>query len=44
MLNGRIYDNETITVTLPDDITLDDFNGVSVWCELFSINFGDAMF
>lgn len=43
-LNGRVYNNETITVTLPDDITLDDFNGISVWCELFFINFGDATF
>jgi len=34
MLNGRIYNNETITLTLPADVTLDDFNGISVWCEL----------
>jgi len=44
MLNGRIYDNETIIVPLPDDITLDDFNGVSVWCELFFVSFGEATF
>ena len=44
MLNGRIYDNETLLVTLPDDITLDDFNGISVWCDLFFVNFGDARF
>ncbi len=43
-LNGRIYSNETIRVTLPDDLTLDDFNGISVWCDLFSANFGDARF
>lgn len=44
MLNGRQYNNETLTIPLPDNITLDDFNGVSVWCDLFSINFGDARF
>jgi len=43
-LNGRIYDNETITLTLPADVTLNDFNGISVWCELFFVNFGDATF
>ena len=43
-LNGRSYNSETITVTLPDDITLDDFNGVSVWCDIFFANFGDATF
>jgi len=43
-LNGRVYDNETIRVTLPDDLTLDDFDGVSVWCDIFSANFGDARF
>jgi len=44
MLNGRVFDNETITLTIPDNLTLDDFNGVSVWCDIFSANFGDAQF
>ena len=44
MLNGRVWNGETITITLPDDITLDDFNGVSVWCDIFNANFGDATF
>lgn len=42
-LNGRPYNNETITLTLPDDLTLDDFNSVSVWCVPFSASFGDAL-
>ena len=42
LLNGRVYNGDTITLTLPDGVTLDDFNSVSVWCDLFSINFGDA--
>jgi len=41
-LNGRPYDNETIQLTLPDNLTLDDFNGISVWCVPFFANFGDA--
>ncbi|MEM7257530.1 MAG: DM13 domain-containing protein [Pseudomonadota bacterium] len=44
VLNGRTYNNETLMVSLPDNITLDDFNGISVWCDLFSVNFGDARF
>ena len=36
------YINETITLTIPDNLTLDDFNGLSVWCIPFNISFGDA--
>ncbi len=43
-LNGRPYVNETITLTIPDNLTLDDFNGISVWCVPFFANFGDARF
>jgi len=43
-INGRQFNNETVILTLPDNITLNDFNGVSVWCDIFSANFGDAMF
>ncbi len=42
MLNGRPYNDETITLTIPDNLTLDDFNGLSVWCVPFNANFGDA--
>jgi len=43
-LNGRStpYVNETITLTIPDNLTLDDFNGLSVWCIPFAVSFGDA--
>lgn len=44
LLNGRVFENETFTVTLPDGLTLDDFNGISVWCEPFNASFGDARF
>jgi len=43
-LNGRPFVDETITLTIPDNLTLDDFNGISVWCVPFSANFGDAQF
>ena len=42
-LNGRRFNGETITLTLPDDLTLDDFNTVSVWCIPFAVSFGDAV-
>lgn len=41
-LNGRTYNGDTIRFELPTGVTLDDFNGVSVWCELFGIDFGSA--
>jgi len=43
-LSGRAFDNETIILTLPNNLTLDDFNGLSVWCDIFFVSFGDVMF
>lgn len=43
-INGRPYVNETITIDLPNGVTLNDFDGISVWCFVFDINFGDAIF
>lgn len=42
--DGTDYSNETITLNLPEGKTLDDFNSISVWCEEFSVNFGDISF
>lgn len=42
LLNGRRYTGDTIMLTIPEGLTLDDFNGISVWCIPFSANFGDA--
>lgn len=42
-LNGRRFSGETIRLTIPENLTLDDFNGISVWCIPFSANFGDAV-
>ncbi len=43
-LRGTVFNGETITLTLPDGLTLDDFNGLSVWCVPFFADFGDARF
>ena len=38
------YTNETITIPLPANITLDDFDGISVWCIPVRTSFGDGAF
>ena len=43
-LNGQVYDNATITLQLPQGKTLDNLNGLSVWCADFNANFGDVTF
>ncbi len=43
-LNGRRYNNETLILNLPDGVTLDDFDGLSVWCDIFFASFGDVAF
>lgn len=42
--NGVEYNNETITLTLPANKTLDDIEYLSVWCVDFDVNFGDLQF
>lgn len=43
-LNGRSWQNETLTLVIPEGKSLDDFDSVSVWCFDFNANFGDAFF
>ena len=38
------YAGESLTFTLPEGTTLDDLDGVSIWCVPVGINFGDARF
>ncbi len=38
------YTNETITATLPSGKTLDDLDGISVWCVPVGASFGDGLF
>lgn len=42
--NGADYVDQTITLKLPNNKTLDDLDYLSVWCEEFLINFGDLQF
>lgn len=44
MLSGQRWVNDTLLLNIPEGMTLDDFNSLSVWCERFGINFGDAFF
>lgn len=41
---GTPYSNGSLTVQLPVDKTLDDLDGVSVWCVAASFSFGDGLF
>ena len=43
-LNGQVYENATITIKLPANKTLDNLNGLSVWCIDFAANFGEMEF
>ncbi len=43
-INGRSYTDAAITLRLPIDKTLDDFNSLSVWCADFRISFGELLF
>jgi len=38
------YDNEELTISLPNGVTMDDFEHISIWCVSVSENFGDATF
>ena len=40
---GRRFDGEDYTVRIPEDRSLDDLNGVSVWCVAVGANFGHAL-
>ena len=43
-LESREYKDETITLTLPEGITLSDVKNISAWCHAYSVNFGEAVF
>jgi len=36
------YSDDTLEITLPDGVTLDDFDSVSIWCVSVDVSFGDA--
>lgn len=43
-LFGTPLNNINLTVTLPEDRTLDDLDGISVWCAIVGTSFGDGLF
>jgi hypothetical protein len=38
------YVDEMLTITLPEGLSLSDFNSVSIWCVAVGSSFGDGMF
>lgn len=38
------YDHVTLSFQLPADVTLDDFDGISVWCVAVGVSFGHGTF
>lgn len=43
-LNGQLWVNDTVRLPIPDNVTLDDFDSLSVWCSDVNANFGDVFF
>ena len=43
-LLGQRFEGGTLTLTLPEGRTLDDLDGVSVWCVPVGVSFGDGLF
>jgi hypothetical protein len=43
LLRAGGYEAETLTLTLPDEVSLDDFDSISVWCVTVGVSFGDAV-
>ena len=44
LLTGTVFNDDEIILKLPNGKTLDDLNGLSVWCIDFKANFGDLTF
>ncbi len=43
-LLGQTFSDATVTLTLPAGKSLDDVDGIAVWCADVSVSFGDGMF
>ena len=43
-LFGQVFENDTLTVTLPEGTTFDDVDRLSIWCVPVRISFGDGIF
>ncbi len=44
LLRAGGYTDETMTLTLPDGVTLSDLDGLSVWCVDVGVDFGSGTF
>ena len=44
LLNPAGWNGKTVRFTLPDDRSMDDLDGVSVWCVPVGVDFGSGMF
>ena len=42
-LAGTTFENQTLTVQLPTNKTLDNLNGISIWCSDVGVSFGDSL-
>ncbi|WP_435624421.1 DM13 domain-containing protein [Flagellimonas sp.] len=43
-IQGRRFEDETLSVFLPEGTTLDEINSISIWCFQFNIDFSSASF
>jgi mono/diheme cytochrome c family protein len=44
LVRSEPYDGETVTLTVPEGHTLDEIDGLSVWCIAVGVSFGDGEF
>jgi mono/diheme cytochrome c family protein len=44
LVRSSAYQNAELVVTLPDDKTLDDLDGISIWCVPVGVDFGSGLF
>ncbi len=43
-INGQTYQDATLDFPLPEGVTLDDFDSISIWCTIFLISFSEGSF
>ena len=43
-LVGTAYDNETMTLEIPEEASFEDWNHITLWCVPFRANFGSGTF
>lgn len=43
-LNGQAYNNATVTLSIPANVDINDYEAISIWCTIFSIDFSSGTF